>query len=154
MPLLSKSEISSLYPSSVAEQPSLCQTRSETRTLFFFMTRLKYTLHLWIHMHAFRRVRCLFLIKTYKYFHNLCVPTWGDFSKTARLSLVGYQSNVSYFPFLYENIYCCYSFKSPQLDGAIVLRVPTTYEPRHEKTNILHMRKQRRRSAPLFLLHG
>ena len=26
-------------------------------------------------------------------------------------------------------------------------------EPRHEKTNILHMRKQRRRSAPLFSLH-
>ena len=24
---------------------------------------------------------------------------------------------------------------------------PTTYEPRHEKTNNLHMRKQRRRSA-------
>ena len=26
-------------------------------------------------------------------------------------------------------------------------------EPRHEKTNILHMRKQRRRSVPLFSLH-
>ena len=30
------------------------------------------------------------------------------------------------------------------------------YEPRHEKTGFLPMRKQRRRSAsaPLFLLHG
>ena len=27
------------------------------------------------------------------------------------------------------------------------------YEPRHEKTNILLMRKQRRRSASLFSLH-
>ena len=33
-PLLSKSEISSLYPSSVAVQPGLCRTRSETRTFF------------------------------------------------------------------------------------------------------------------------
>ena len=35
IPLLSKSEISSLYPSSVAAQSGLCQTRSETRTLIF-----------------------------------------------------------------------------------------------------------------------
>ena len=35
IPLLSKSEISSPYPSSVAEQPGLCRTRSETRTLVF-----------------------------------------------------------------------------------------------------------------------
>ena len=35
IPLLSKSEISSLWPSSVAVQPGLCQTRSETRTLVF-----------------------------------------------------------------------------------------------------------------------
>ena len=34
IPLLSKSEILSLYPSSVAVQPGLCWTRSETRTLF------------------------------------------------------------------------------------------------------------------------
>ena len=33
IPLLSKSEISSLWPSSAAVQPGLCQTRSETRTL-------------------------------------------------------------------------------------------------------------------------
>ena len=33
IPLLSKSKISSLYPSSVAEQSGLCRTRSETRTL-------------------------------------------------------------------------------------------------------------------------
>ena len=30
IPLLSESEISSLYPSSVAAQPGLCRTRSET----------------------------------------------------------------------------------------------------------------------------
>ena len=35
IPLLSKSEISSLYPSSVAVQPGLCQTRFETRMLVF-----------------------------------------------------------------------------------------------------------------------
>ena len=33
--LLSKSEISSLLPSSVAAQPGLCRTRSETRILVF-----------------------------------------------------------------------------------------------------------------------
>ena len=35
IPLLSKSEISSLYPYSVAAQPDLCRTRSETRMLVF-----------------------------------------------------------------------------------------------------------------------
>ena len=35
IPLLSQSEYSSLLPSSVAVQPGLCKTRSETRTLVF-----------------------------------------------------------------------------------------------------------------------
>ena len=35
IPLLSKSKISSLYPSSVAVQPGMCLTRSETRMLVF-----------------------------------------------------------------------------------------------------------------------
>ena len=35
IPLLSKSEISRLWPSSVAVQPCLCRTRSETRMLVF-----------------------------------------------------------------------------------------------------------------------
>ena len=35
IPLLSKYEISSLWPSSVAVQPVLCRTRSETRMLVF-----------------------------------------------------------------------------------------------------------------------
>ena len=35
IPLLPKSEILSLKPSSVAVQPGLCRTRSETRTLVF-----------------------------------------------------------------------------------------------------------------------
>ena len=35
IPLLSKSEISNLYPSFVATQPGLCQTRSEPRMLVF-----------------------------------------------------------------------------------------------------------------------
>ena len=35
IPLLSKSEIPSLYPSSVAVQPGLCMSWSETRTLVF-----------------------------------------------------------------------------------------------------------------------
>ena len=34
-PLLSKSEISSLQPSSAAVQPDLCQTSLDTRTLVF-----------------------------------------------------------------------------------------------------------------------
>ena len=35
IPLLSKSKISSLLPSSVAVQPGLCRTKSETRMLVF-----------------------------------------------------------------------------------------------------------------------
>ena len=35
IPLLSKTEISNCWSSSVAVQPGLCQTRSETRMLFF-----------------------------------------------------------------------------------------------------------------------
>ena len=41
IPLLSKSEISSLYPSSVAVQPGLCRTWSETPKTGFLTTRLK-----------------------------------------------------------------------------------------------------------------
>ena len=41
IPLLSKSEISSLYPSSVAVQPCLCGTWSETPKTGFLTTRLK-----------------------------------------------------------------------------------------------------------------
>ena len=40
IPLLSISEISSLYPSSVAVQPGLCRTGSETRTCIGFLTKL------------------------------------------------------------------------------------------------------------------
>ena len=42
IPLLSKSEISNLWPSSVAVQPGLCRTRSETLNTSFLATRLKY----------------------------------------------------------------------------------------------------------------
>ena len=42
IPLLSKSEISSLYPSSVAVQPGLCRTWSETPKTGFLTTRLIY----------------------------------------------------------------------------------------------------------------
>ena len=42
IPLLSKSGISSLWPSSVAVQPGLCRTWSETPKTGFFTTRLKY----------------------------------------------------------------------------------------------------------------
>ena len=42
IPLLFKSEISSLLPSSVAVQPGLCQTWSETPKTGFLRTRLKY----------------------------------------------------------------------------------------------------------------
>ena len=41
-PLLPKSEISSLYPSSVAVQPGLCWTWSETPKTGFLTTRLNY----------------------------------------------------------------------------------------------------------------
>ena len=40
IPLLSKSEISSLKPSSVAVQPGLCRTWSETPKTGFLKTRL------------------------------------------------------------------------------------------------------------------
>ena len=40
--LLPKFEISSLFPSSVAEQPGLCWTWSETPKTVFLMTRLNY----------------------------------------------------------------------------------------------------------------
>ena len=42
IPLRSKSEISSLYLSSVALQPGLCRTWSKTRKTDFLTTRLKY----------------------------------------------------------------------------------------------------------------
>ena len=42
--LLSKAEISSLYPSSVAVQPGLCRTRSETPKTGFLRTRLNLNL--------------------------------------------------------------------------------------------------------------
>ena len=40
IPLLPKSEISSLYPSSVAVQPGLCRTWSETPKTSFLRARL------------------------------------------------------------------------------------------------------------------
>ena len=40
IPLFSKSEISSLSPSSVAAQPGLCRSRSETPKTGFLTTRL------------------------------------------------------------------------------------------------------------------
>ena len=44
IPLLSQFEISSLYPSSVAEQPGLCRTWSETPKTGFLTTRLNFFL--------------------------------------------------------------------------------------------------------------
>ena len=41
IPLLPKFEISSLWPSSLAVQPDLCRTRSETPKTGFLRTRLK-----------------------------------------------------------------------------------------------------------------
>ena len=53
IPLLSKSEISSLWPSSVAVQPGLCRTRSEARTLVFsrrssFASKLVDLIHMYL----------------------------------------------------------------------------------------------------------
>ena len=45
IPLLSKSEISSLKTSSVAVQPGLCQTWSETPKTGFLTTRLLFLYH-------------------------------------------------------------------------------------------------------------
>ena len=46
IPLLHKSEFSSLYPSSAVVQPGLCQTRSETLKTGFHMTKLsEYVIH-------------------------------------------------------------------------------------------------------------
>ena len=44
IPLLYKSEISSLLPSSVTVQPGLCRTWSETPNTGFLTTRLNYNL--------------------------------------------------------------------------------------------------------------
>ena len=44
IPLLSKSEISSLYPSSVAVQPDLCRTRFRNQNVGFLMTGLIFQL--------------------------------------------------------------------------------------------------------------
>ena len=44
IPLLPKSEMSSLFPYSVIAQPSLCRTRSETPKTGFLTTRLLYSL--------------------------------------------------------------------------------------------------------------
>ena len=46
IPLLPKSEISSLQPSSVAVQPGLCQTWSETRKTGFLITKINYHFHI------------------------------------------------------------------------------------------------------------
>ena len=46
IPLLPKSEISSLYPSSGAVQPGLCGTWSETPKTGFLTTRLKFDCYL------------------------------------------------------------------------------------------------------------
>ena len=46
IPLLPKSEISSLFPCSVAVQPGLCQTLSETMKTGLLATRL--ILHTWV----------------------------------------------------------------------------------------------------------
>ena len=48
IPLLSKSEISSLWPSSVAVQPGSCRIRSETRMLVF--SRCGSFVHIHVHV--------------------------------------------------------------------------------------------------------
>ena len=55
IPVLSKSEISSLQPSSVVVQPGLCRTWSETLKMGFLETRLtlRYTL-------TEEEIRCIF----------------------------------------------------------------------------------------------
>ena len=104
IPLLSKSEISSLWPSPVAVQPGLCRTRSETRMLVFSrrgsyfgclkFSRLHYTLH-----------------------YN--ADEYDQFD---------------------------HSLNHVMRKSAFCIQGKTN-EPRHEKTNVLHMQKQRRRSA-------
>ena len=50
IPLLSTNEISSLYPSSVAVQPGLCRTWSETPKTGFLTTRLNYVLEVLVNL--------------------------------------------------------------------------------------------------------
>ena len=52
IPLLSKSEISSLQPSSMAAQPGLCGSWSETPKTGFLTTRLIFFASLLIHVHV------------------------------------------------------------------------------------------------------
>ena len=52
IPLLSKSEILSLQPSSIAAQPGLCQTWSETPKTGFLTTRLICKVQTWGHIYT------------------------------------------------------------------------------------------------------
>ena len=58
IPLVLKSEISSLYPSSVVVQPGLCRTWSETPKTGFLRTRLIYSLQNYSKFH--RHIHVLF----------------------------------------------------------------------------------------------
>ena len=79
IPLLSKSEISSLLPYSVIAQPSLCQTWSETPKTGFLRTRLKYSKGILGHggMRSAKRKCVLFPLKVYTF--NLKQDLWTIF---------------------------------------------------------------------------
>ena len=70
IPLLSKSEISSLYPSSVAVQPGLCRTWTETPKTGFLRTRLI--------------LFCLFV----SYYHKLLINLVSSISTRKKICLI------------------------------------------------------------------
>ena len=73
IPLLPKSEISSLQPSSVAVQPGLCWTWSETRKTCFLMTMLIcFSLMMLMMKTAMMKVSKLFNIFTIITGCNIC----------------------------------------------------------------------------------
>ena len=77
IPRRPKSEISSLYPSSVTVQPGLCQTNSETPKTGFLRTRLgsysNYICVMLVHS-ASSQLNSEYHYRVYKYVRSILVP--------------------------------------------------------------------------------
>ena len=109
IPLLSKSEISSLLPSSMAVQPDLCRTWSDTRKTGFLTTRLFWFYERDLHFDCLSSCSFLFYLKILKPivismndFHVVVVLTINLFT----LVISQLHKNVkSLFTLLRANIY-------------------------------------------------
>ena len=72
IPLLPKSVIPSLYPSSLTVQPGLCQTWSETPKTGFLTTRLSYTGTIYITLSTKRTANALIRLRAYCLRYLIC----------------------------------------------------------------------------------